>query len=650
MPISPRSTLAPLAVLLAAAAPARPVHEFLSVALSPDGKYVASVEGDATPSGAVDIKHLVIRATADGAETDIPLPCGAVPQCTPDSPAWSPDSTHLAFSLRTPGSHAYGLYNVTPAGGTPTRLAAFNGTLQDLRYSSRGTLAVLAIADAQKEVGAVEAGAPVAGVLGADIHEQRIAILRPDGTFRFASPPDLFVYEYDWRPDEAGFVGTAAPGDGDNNWWVAKLYKFDIKSTAASVLYTPENARQQLADPRISPDGTRVSFIGGIMSDFGSTGGDAFVLALDKPGAKPINITPKLPASVTALAWDCTGKTLLASELAADQRQLVALAPDGAGSPRKVFSAAERLGADDDPVSLACPSAQSAVVHQDFTKPPEIEVGAIGAWHDVTHANAGITAPAVPMNLTWKSDGLAVQGWLLLPVNSATSEKLPLITVVHGGPAAAALPGFIGQGAGRALLEAGYAILLPNPRGSFGQGEAFTQANVRDLGHGDLRDILAGIKAAEATAPIDDHRLGITGGSYGGFMTMWAVTQTNRFRAAVADAGVSDWLSYYGENGIDAWMIPYFGASVYNDPAAYARSSPINFIKNVRTPTLEAVGERDIECPAPQTEEFWHALNALGVPTEGVIYPGEGHWMHDPKHVADYQQRLVAWFDKYLKK
>src|SRR4029077_2845150 len=115
-------------------------------------------------------------------------------------------------------------------------------------------------------------------------------------------------------------------------------------------------------------------------------------------------------------------------------------------------------------------------------------------------------------------------------------------------------------------------------------------------------------------------RLGLTGHSYGGFMTMWAVTQTQRFHAAVAGAGISNWQSYYGENGIDEWMLPYFGASVYDDPAAYARSSAINFIKSVRTPTFAYVGERDIECPASQTVEFWHALRALSVPTAVMIY------------------------------
>jgi dipeptidyl aminopeptidase/acylaminoacyl peptidase len=153
----------------------------------------------------------------------------------------------------------------------------------------------------------------------------------------------------------------------------------------------------------------------------------------------------------------------------------------------------------------------------------------------------------------------------------------------------------------------------------------------------------------EAAAPVDEGRLGLTGGSYGGFMTMFAVTQTHRFKAAVAAAGLSNWQSYYGENGIDGWMTPYFGGSVYDDPAVYARSSAINYIKNVQTPTFAYVGERDIECPAPQTQEFWHALKSLGVPTAIMIYPGEGHGLREPQHALDALERTLAWFDQYLK-
>jgi dipeptidyl aminopeptidase/acylaminoacyl peptidase len=149
-------------------------------------------------------------------------------------------------------------------------------------------------------------------------------------------------------------------------------------------------------------------------------------------------------------------------------------------------------------------------------------------------------------------------------------------------------------------------------------------------------------------SPIDAARIGIFGHSYGGFMTMWAVTHTQRFKAAVAGAGVANWISYYGENGIDQWMIPFFGASVYDDPAIYRAASPIESIKQARTPTFIYVGERDVESPAPQSFEFWHALNALGVPTKLVVYPGAGHWFHAPDQVADLRRREAEWFDRYL--
>jgi dipeptidyl aminopeptidase/acylaminoacyl peptidase len=130
---------------------------------------------------------------------------------------------------------------------------------------------------------------------------------------------------------------------------------------------------------------------------------------------------------------------------------------------------------------------------------------------------------------------------------------------------------------------------------------------------------------------------------------MWAVTQTNRFRAAVAGAGIANWQSYYGQNAIDQWMIPYFGASVYDDPAVYAKSSAINFIKQAKTPTLILVGEGDGECPPPQSFEFWHALKSLGVKTQMVVYPGEGHAFRQPEHQKDLLERMVRWFNENLK-
>jgi dipeptidyl aminopeptidase/acylaminoacyl peptidase len=283
-------------------------------------------------------------------------------------------------------------------------------------------------------------------------------------------------------------------------------------------------------------------------------------------------------------------------------------------------------------------------------KPGTVMTPGLEGVIQLTHANDRVEpAWGKSVSLAWRSDKFHVQGWLMLPKDYDPAKKYPLIVEVHGGPASAVVGHWGGGGLGAAAFSAlGYFVLQPNPRGSFGQGEDFTQANVKDFGYGDLRDILVGVDVAEAKYPIDPARVGITGWSYGGFMSMFAVTQTQRFKAAVAGAGISDWQSYYGENSIDQWMTPYFGASVYDDPAVYARSSAINFIKQAKTPTLVVVGDRDGECPAPQSFEFWHALRANRVPTQLVVYPNEGHGFTDPAHRRDVTERAIEWFARYL--
>lgn len=241
---------------------------------------------------------------------------------------------------------------------------------------------------------------------------------------------------------------------------------------------------------------------------------------------------------------------------------------------------------------------------------------------------------------------MRIQGWLLLPKNYDPKKSYPMVVSVHGGPSAACMPKWSSNDGTYSAM--GYFELCPNPRGSYGQGEAFTRGNVKDFGGGDFRDIMAGIDALAKEYPIDLNRLGIRGHSYGGYMTMWAETQTARFKAAVSGAGLSNWLSYYGENDIDEWMIPFFGASVYDDPAIYAKSAPINFVKNVKTPTLILVGDRDGEVPAPQSFEWWHALKTLKVPVQFVVYPDEGHAIAQPAHYRDYNVRSLQWFERWF--
>ncbi len=643
---------------------------YAGVAISPSGAFVADVESVESPDPAKDVaQHLFMRTIASKAAREIPLPCADVDGCSVTVPVWSHDGKSIAYVVHAPKSPTRDVYvaTVSATAIAPTLLLSFTGTIGSLKFSKDDAkLAMLAIANAHKEVGATQAGAAIVGEIGASIDEQRIAVVpiaKP--SIAYASPSDLFVYEYDWMPDGTGFVGTAAHGDGDNNWWVARLYRFDAVSANATEIYRPSSPQQQLASPRVSPDGKYVAFIAGIMSDFGSTGGDLYRLSLDVPGATPEDFDLDDRASITSFVWDCRKDNVFYTSLAGADSKL-SLATAGPGKWAQRFyderSVETSYASDGAAVSRSCVESTAplgrdplryrlAAVRQSFERPPEIDVyiPGLGGWVALTHANAEIPAEATAKSVEWKNDGFSVQGWLLEPKTAPPGGKRALITVVHGGPAAANVPRFIGRGALRDLLRHGYAAFFPNPRGSFGQGEAFTRANVKDFGYGDLRDILTGIDAVEKLDPtIDDAKLGITGGSYGGFMTMWAVTQTNRFKAAVAGAGVSDWISYYGENGIDEWMIPYFGASAYDDPAVYRKSSPIDFITHVKTPTFEYVGERDVECPAPQSQEFWHALVALGVPTSLVIYAGEGHHVRSPANVADISKRTIAWFDRYL--
>jgi dipeptidyl aminopeptidase/acylaminoacyl peptidase len=533
-------------------------------------------------------------------------------------------------------------------GGTKT-LATLQGVANTPRFAPDGrSIAVLATAAAKKKIGALEAGVEQVGDIGAAPDEQRIAVVPiGGGELDFITPDDTFVYEYDWTPDGHGFVGTAAKGDGDNNWWLADLDAFDLAKGAPRRIAPAQWAQYQMSMPRVSPDGKSVVFVGGIMSDFGPLGGEIYQVAL--AGGTPASVTPGFHGSFSALSW--RGQKLYATAVVVDRAALLTVDP-ASHATRTLWSDAVSASAAESFVSLSADGRIGAASIEDFGHAPRIIAGPVAKMAPITHENDALDVALDVKSLTWPSDGFSVQGWLIGPVNRPAGKSYPMIVHVHGGPAAAVLPLF---GTDYSLyttvhewVELGYFVLMPNPRGSFGQGDAFARANIRDFGGGDFRDIMGGVDAALKAAPIDERRLGIHGHSYGGFMVMWAVTHTNRFRTAIAGAGISDWISYYGLNGVDTWMLPYFGSSMYDDPAAYRAVSPLESIKSVRTPTLLYTGEYDVEVPAEQSFEFWHALRDENVPTDLHVYPGEGHLIQQAAHIEDLRHRLPDWFGRYL--
>lgn len=640
--------------LLAAAPPARGVESALAdlnrlveikqVALSPDASHVAWVEAAPTPAGpSGSLMRIRLAARQGGAPLRITAATDGRDH-EEDAPVFSPDGTQLAFlsDAEQPGQPQ--LYVAEVGSGRVRKLTQASGHLEQPRWSPDGKrLAVLYLEGAADAVGPLGPSPRETGVIGSLVLEQRIALVPADGGKLLPiSPDDLFVYEYAWSPDGTAFAATGAHGSGDDNWWSAELFVIPAAGGPGRVLHHPA---LQICEPTWSPDGRRVAFIEGLMSDAGANGGD--VLVVPASGGPARNVTPGMRASAAQLDW--TGEAgLLAVAVMGGDSAFLRLDPDRASAPTTLWRGPEHVQARwGTSAAFSADGAAVAFARETGLDPPEVWAGPIGKWTQLTKVNAGLRSPAARVEaLTWKSDRWEVQGWLYLPPEDVWPGKRPVVVTVHGGPASAAKNHFSIENL--LLVSQGYAVLTPNPRGSFGQGAAFTRANVKDFGHGDLADIVAGLDAAVRTGRVDGNRAGIRGHSYGGYMAMFAVTQTQRFKASVASAGIANWLSYYGQNKIDQWMLPYFGATVYADPAVYARSSPMQFITKVKTPTLVLVGERDAECPAPQSYEFWHALKTLKVPTELVVYADEGHKFRDPAHLLDRAQREVGWFERYL--
>ena len=631
------------------------VHSLVEVALSPDGGTV--VYGD-TVSGKrgdaeVDASALWIVNARDGSGARRLTACpGKI--CDEHAAAWSPNGKQIAF-VTTDESDQPQIAIATLPDLHVAIITRAHGPLDTPRWSPDGRrVAFLYSVDAPKTPGPLNPLTRDAGVLSETFYEQRLAVVGVEGgDISLLGPANLNVYEYDWSPDGQRFAITAAHGSGDDNWWIAELDVCDARSGAITTLLTPS---MQMASPRFSGDGTRIAFIGGIMSDESITGGDIYVISAS--GGAPEDVTPGLAASVHTITWNGSPREIVATEFAAGEETLARVDVVNK-TQRELWRAPEMIWANtlldwapgDAGISLSRNGAVTAVIRQSYNAPPEVETGPPGHWHAITHANAAvrpITGKA--RNIHWKSGGLDVQGMLIEPPKVEPGKRYALIVEVHGGPAYAHYPIFPSRPDRFDALEAnqGYFVLCPNPRGSYGQGEAFTRANVKDFGYGDMRDVLAGVDAVLKEAPIDPEQIGIEGWSYGGYMMMWALTQTHRFKAAVAGAGLSNWQSYYGTNDIDTWMLPYFGASVYDDPEVYARSSPMTFIRKVRTPTLIVGGDRDAEVPISQSYEYWNALRRLGVETQFVVYPDEGHFFYRHEDQIDVATRLVDWFNTHL--
>jgi len=630
------------------------VKSISQASLSPDGRSIAwSADG-------ADGSQVIFRAPLDEPGKAVQVSAGPISgHFNETEPEWSPDGRQLAFLTDWPDHGQLQVCVADVAGGAARVLTQFNGYISRLRWSPDGAyLSVLYVEKSSREPSPMAAVNKPVGIIDSMVNRdiQRIAVINIlQKQVRQLTPPDKYVFEYDWDPASRQLAYTAAAPPGDDNWYIAGLYTQRLNDSAARLVYQPQ---WQIAVPRWSPDGKQIAFIEGLMSDQGGTGGEIFLIPVPEgsagtPGGQPRNLTPGVPYTPSWLCWRNDGNLIFtAFDGAASTINQLNVAN---GSISRLWQADASIQASSEQMSIAVGGLASKQVFA-FTRMgwnvlPEIWGGPPPKLSRITQLNTAVPLPLPKAeNIEWVYEGHHVQGWLLYPSDYDPKHSYPLLVNVHGGPAWIATPTWSAPDFNATYFtRQGYFVFFPNARGSYGQGEAFTRANRRDWGYGDVRDILCGVDTLLHRYPIDSLRMGIMGWSYGGSSAMFAVTQTHRFKAAVAGAGAGDWVSYYGQNSIDKWMQSYFGASPYDDPAAYQKVSAMSYIKNVKTPVLLVVGELDGEAPSVQSMQYWHALKELSVPTSLVIYPDEGHAFHKMENQVDVVARTIEWFNRWLK-
>jgi dipeptidyl aminopeptidase/acylaminoacyl peptidase len=524
-------------------------------------------------------------------------------------------------------------------------LGEIPGSVEDIRWSPDSSSLLVLAAD----LGSDRAGAQTATrIKEAGAEEDDPKVFRPaahwrrlylvdagSGATKEVSPEGVNVFEFDWAGGQAVAVCTDEPSE--SAWYDAWIGLLDLELRSAERVHTAE---WQLQCPRISSSG-RVAWIEGFASDRAVVTGTAHVL-----GVGPL--APELDVTWLAFADDDTlwyGGARRSGSIAGRLRV--------DGTYEELFSGDAVVGLRfQQRISPSADGSMIAAIFESPQDPPEVVFLEDGVPRPVTALNAEL-APRLRVcdwrTYTWQSfDGLEIEGMLALP-HGQEGGALPLVVDVHGGPTGTWSWLFAQTGGWPELLVSeGYAVFLPNPRGSTGRGQDFARANLGDMGGGDLKDIVAGVDALVGDGIADDARVAITGGSYGGFMASWAVTQTDRFAASIPFAVVTDWTSFHYTTNIGQFDA-LFLQGVPNDAAGpYPKWSPVFHAHKCKTPTLIIHGEDDLCTPLPQATEFYNALVEAGCEVELVVYPREGHGWSEREHQIDAWNRVRDWLAKHL--
>jgi dipeptidyl aminopeptidase/acylaminoacyl peptidase len=583
-----------------------------------------------------------------------------------NAPAWSPDGRYISF-LSTRGSSTSAgpgggearpqIWIMRADGGEPSKVTDAKDGVMSYAWSPDAKR--IAFVSRDPESGDVEARKKrgddrrvfedefrMAHAWVVDLASQKATRLT-DGT-AFTVGGDL-----SWAPDSKHITFAAQPTPmlRDDR---RDIYILSVDDKRLDKITVNAGSDTQ---PRWSPDGNTIAFLTEPASTH-KTAPDGLATADPKQSRLALyDVRSRAVVDAGSPTFDLEPRS---PQWTPDSRKLIFAA--GKGAYIDVFSyepAARRyaqlttnrvvaLG------SLSRDGSKAAFVMESATQPADVHVA------DLTFAAPRKLSDANPQAaeftlgdtevITWKNEGFDIEGVLVKPVGYRAGTRYPLLVVVHGGPAGAHHNTFrVGYGdGGQHWAGQGWAVLYPNPRGGTNYGEKFLRANIPDWGGGDFRDIMTGVDAVVERGIADPARLAIQGWSYGGYMTSWAVTQTNRFKAAMVGAGITNLWSMYGTNDLPNYLAAFFGGIPSQDTLPlYMERSAMTHAHKVTTPTLILHGGNDERVPIGQPMEFYRAVKERGTPVELVFYPRQGHGLQEYYHQLDRLRRQYDWITRY---
>jgi dipeptidyl aminopeptidase/acylaminoacyl peptidase len=621
------------------------VKRVSSVTPSPDATKVAFVVGTAVMEGEksewVSQLHL---AAADGSWSR-QLTRG---EKSATSPRWSPDGRWIAFLSSRSGKA--NVWRISPDGGEAEMVTDVKGGVSSFDWSPDGASLALVMRDVktdEEEKAAKEKRDW--RTIDANIKHNRLYVVPSaprGGEPRLLTAGDYSVNGLSWSPDGKTIAIEHQKTPAVDHWPTSDISLVTIADGSVRPLVAGPAAE---SDPIYSPDGTSIAFVKSVEPTRWARAQRVHVVPVDGGAPRALGETPDGQPGL--VGWSADGRRLIVGETQGVVGRVFALPVDG-GAPQAIDGGTASLSG----VTINVTGRVLGYVAQDSDRAPEPHAAPLGdRLAGVKVASVQPALPPAPGRtevVAWTSrDGRRVEGLLTYPDGYRAGTRVPLLLVIHGGPAGVFTRAFLGAASPYplALFAArGYAVLRVNPRGSSGYGVEFRQANRGDWGGGDYRDLMSGVDHVVAMGVADEDRLGVMGWSYGGFMTSWVITQTGRFKAASAGAAVTHLTSFTGVTDIPSFIPDYFGGEFWDRDADWRAHSPLSHVKGVRTPTLIQHGDADDRVPISQGYELYNALRRQGVTTTFTVYPRQPHGFTEPKMTLDAARANVEWFDRFV--